>query len=66
MKSRKRCLLDSLEGPYPRLLMYGDSQEDIDLRTELALYLFQARGVSCSPGQIEICGGTQQAICYFA
>ncbi|CAH0344946.1 PLP-dependent aminotransferase family protein [Bacillus sp. CECT 9360] len=62
LKKWKRCLQDSLEGPDAGLYVYGDEQGDKSLRKEIASYLFQARGVTCSPEQIVICAGTQHAI----
>ncbi|MED1737943.1 PLP-dependent aminotransferase family protein [Bacillus swezeyi] len=61
-KTWKRCLQDALNSGEPDLFLYGDHKGDIGLRTELAKYLFQARGVRCSPEQIVICSGTQYAV----
>lgn len=63
MAAWKKCLLAVLDDPDPRrALGYGHSQGDEELRSELAAYLFQSRGVSCSAEQIVVCAGTQQAI----
>ncbi|WP_340256417.1 PLP-dependent aminotransferase family protein [Brevibacillus borstelensis] len=43
-----------LRHEYQELLFYGDPQGEYGLRRELARYLHQLRGVSCSPGQIVI------------
>jgi GntR family transcriptional regulator/MocR family aminotransferase len=45
-----------------RQLAYGGPLGSIELRTALAGYLGRARGVSCTPGQILITHGSQQAI----
>jgi GntR family transcriptional regulator / MocR family aminotransferase len=62
LKHWRRCLQDSLEGQDAGLFEYGDAQGDYGLRKEIADYLFQARGVICSAGQIVVCAGTQHAI----
>lgn len=62
IKKWKSCLQDSLEGQETGLYEYGDELGDKGLRKEIASYLFQARGVACSPDQIVICAGTQHAI----
>ncbi|MGE6256937.1 PLP-dependent aminotransferase family protein [Heyndrickxia sporothermodurans] len=41
---------------------YGERQGEIELRIELAKYLYQSRGVSCSPKQMIIGGGIQQLL----
>ncbi|MCY8088289.1 PLP-dependent aminotransferase family protein [Bacillus sonorensis] len=58
----KRCLQDVLTSGEPDLFLYDAHQGDLGLRQELAKYLFQARGVRCSPEQIVICSGTQHAV----
>ncbi|WP_054028643.1 PLP-dependent aminotransferase family protein [Bacillus sp. FJAT-28004] len=58
----KRCLSDSLNKDPYQILGYGHPQGDEELREEIAKYLFQSRGVSCSPNQILICSGTQHAV----
>ncbi|WP_285769204.1 PLP-dependent aminotransferase family protein [Peribacillus sp. SI8-4] len=58
----KRCLNKALLDEPEQLLQYGPRQGDVGLRTELANYLFQARGVRCSMEQIVICSGTQHAL----
>ncbi|SER55138.1 GntR family transcriptional regulator / MocR family aminotransferase [Gracilibacillus ureilyticus] len=44
------------------LLQMGDPQGEYSLRTEIAAYLYQSRGVNCSPEQIVIAAGTQQLV----
>lgn len=58
----KRCLSDSLNKDPYQILGYGPPQGDYGLRKEIADYLFQSRGVICSPDQILICSGTQHSI----
>ncbi|WEK54011.1 MAG: PLP-dependent aminotransferase family protein [Candidatus Cohnella colombiensis] len=59
----KKCLNTALhEAPLQDVLGYGERQGNMELRVEIARYLFQARGVRCSSDQIVICSGTQQAI----
>lgn len=53
-----RCLLPENS----RLLLYGDLQGDPGLRTEIATYLHQIRGVRCSPDQIIIGAGTYHSL----
>jgi GntR family transcriptional regulator/MocR family aminotransferase len=43
-------------------LYYGTTAGEADLRTELQGYLLRARGLSCTPDQILIVQGSQQAI----
>ncbi len=46
---------------HPHLLMFeGDPQGEASLRYEISKYVFNARGVVCSPEQIVIGAGTQQ------
>ncbi len=44
------------------LLLTGEPQGELSLRTEIANYLFQSRGVVCSPEQIVIGSGTEQLL----
>ncbi len=56
------CLADTLyENPH-EVLGYGNKQGDFQLRSEIAKYVFQSRGVVCHPDQIIISSGTQQSI----
>ncbi|WP_239615612.1 PLP-dependent aminotransferase family protein [Cohnella mopanensis] len=62
MKAWKKCLLDALGTEGYEVLGYGDPQGNEQLREEIALYLYQFRGVSCAPNQIFLASGTQIAI----
>lgn len=62
MKAWKKCLLDALDSHSYEVLGYGDRQGNGDLRAEIARYLYPSRGVACSPDQVFLCSGTQQAI----
>ncbi|CAM3987151.1 MocR-like pyridoxine biosynthesis transcription factor PdxR [Saccharibacillus endophyticus] len=55
----RQFLMKSLSPEHARLLQYGDPQGEIELRQQIAEYLYQSRGVRCSPGQIVIGAGTQ-------
>lgn len=44
------------------LFLSGDPQGEVLLREEIASYLFQSRGVRCSPDQVIIGAGTQYLI----
>ena len=61
-KTWRRCLQNAMDSGDHDLFLYGDHKGDFGLRTELAKYLFQARGVRCVPEQIVICSGTQYAV----
>ncbi|MBW7475898.1 PLP-dependent aminotransferase family protein [Paenibacillus oenotherae] len=58
----KKCLLDALYSPVKNSLGYSTSQGDYELREELAEYLFQSRGIPCSPDQIFLSSGTQHSL----
>lgn len=56
----KKCVNQVLT-EYPHLLLReGDSKGEKALRQEISRYLYQARGVTCTPDQIVIGAGTQQ------
>jgi GntR family transcriptional regulator/MocR family aminotransferase len=56
----KKCINQVLT-EYPHLLLReGDSQGEEALRREISRYVYQSRGVTCTPGQIVIGAGTQQ------
>lgn len=44
------------------LLLLGDPHGDIELREEIAQYLYHSRGVDCTPEQIIIGSGTEQLL----
>ncbi|MED3554277.1 PLP-dependent aminotransferase family protein [Cytobacillus praedii] len=51
--------LKSIFAEQGKLLLYGDPQGDLDLRKQIARYLYESRGVKCSEHQIIIGAGTQ-------
>ena len=42
------------------LLLLGDPHGDLELRQEIARYLYHSRGVNCTPEQIVVGSGTEQ------
>lgn len=58
----KKCLLEALYSSTRNSLGYSAPQGDYELREELADYLFQSRGISCSPDQIFLTAGTQHSL----
>ena len=56
----KKCMNRILNEHSPALFFEGSPQGESALRHEIARYLYQSRGVSCSPDQIVIGAGTQQ------
>lgn len=44
------------------LLLTGEPQGELSLRTEIANYLYQSRGVVCNPEQIVVGSGTEQLL----
>ncbi len=56
----KKCMSNVLN-EYPALLLSeGDPQGEPMLREEISRYVYNARGVNCTPDQIVISAGTQQ------
>lgn len=56
----KKCMSKVLN-EYPALLLSeGDPQGEPMLREEISRYVYNARGVNCTPDQIVISAGTQQ------
>lgn len=56
----KKCINQVLT-EYPHLLLReGDSKGEKALRLEISKYIYQSRGVICTPDQIVIGAGTQQ------
>ncbi|MFS0646324.1 PLP-dependent aminotransferase family protein [Siminovitchia sp. 179-K 8D1 HS] len=49
---------DTIDEQHHSLLLLGDKQGEFELRREIAHYLYHARGVQCSPGQIVIGAGS--------
>ncbi|MBO9598681.1 MAG: PLP-dependent aminotransferase family protein, partial [Cohnella sp.] len=63
MGAWRRCLLEALNDSNPRrVLDYGHPQGEAELRSEIASYLYQSRGVRCTAHQIVICAGTQHSV----
>jgi GntR family transcriptional regulator / MocR family aminotransferase len=58
----KKCLSEAIEYANQEVFSYGDKKGLLGLRKEIASYLYQARGVRCSPDQIILSAGTQTAI----
>ncbi|RST72007.1 PLP-dependent aminotransferase family protein [Siminovitchia acidinfaciens] len=60
---------DTIDQQHHSLLLLGDKQGELDLRREIAHYLYHARGVQCSPEQVVIGAGSdillQQLILLF-
>lgn len=53
---------DLFDESHKELLLTGHPQGEHELRTEISNYLFQSRGVLCSPEQIVIGSGTEQLL----
>ncbi len=56
----KKCINQVLTEYSHLLLREGDSQGEKALRQEISRYIYQSRGVTCTPNQIVIGAGTQQ------
>lgn len=56
----KKCVNKVITEYSPLLFFESDPQGERALRYEIAKYLYQSRGVSCTPSQIVIGAGTQQ------
>lgn len=56
----KKCINQVLTEYSHLLLREGDSQGEKALRQEISRYIYQSRGVTCTPDQIVIGAGTQQ------
>lgn len=50
---------DTIDKENHALLLLGDSQGELELRREIAHYLYHARGVQCSPNQIIVGAGIE-------
>jgi GntR family transcriptional regulator / MocR family aminotransferase len=53
---------DLYDLPSKKLLQVGEPQGEYALRTEIAKYLYQSRGIVCKPEQIVIGSGTEQLL----
>ncbi|WP_127494954.1 MocR-like pyridoxine biosynthesis transcription factor PdxR [Paenibacillus glycanilyticus] len=62
----KKCLVDALEECTTEVYGYGDRQGHKGLRSEIARYLYQSRGVVCAPDQIFLSAGTQTMVSLLA
>ncbi|MBW5446075.1 aminotransferase class I/II-fold pyridoxal phosphate-dependent enzyme [Cohnella sp. CFH 77786] len=62
VKAWKKCLADALNDRFDEVYGYGERQGHFGLRNEIARYLYQSRGVVCSPGRIFLSAGTQQSV----
>lgn len=56
----KKCMNKILTDYADFLLLEGDPRGEAPLRYEISKYIYQARGVRCTPDQIVIGAGTQQ------
>jgi GntR family transcriptional regulator/MocR family aminotransferase len=62
----KKRYNESLQTYREALFTYQESQGEESLREEIAMYLYQSRGVVCSKHQIIIGAGTQQSLSLLA
>lgn len=53
---------DIMDISHAHLLLLGDPHGDIELRQEIARYLYHSRGVDCTPEQIIVGSGTEQLL----
>ncbi|WP_029055196.1 PLP-dependent aminotransferase family protein [Sporosarcina ureae] len=53
---------DIMDASHAHLLLLGDPHGDIELRQEIARYLYHSRGVDCTPEQIIVGSGTEQLL----
>lgn len=53
---------DVMDEQSKNLLLLGDPHGDIELREEIARYLYLSRGVDCTPEQIIVGSGTEQLL----
>ncbi len=58
----RQLMLRRLQTPDPAMLGYGDPQGAHALRAAIAAYLGAARAVRCTPEQVVVTSGAQQAI----
>ncbi|WP_155591161.1 PLP-dependent aminotransferase family protein [Lysinibacillus cavernae] len=55
----RKLTMQSLDEEQAHLFLYGDAQGELELRTYIANYLYEARGVKCRADQIVIGAGLQ-------
>lgn len=58
----RKVAKDVIDEHAAHLLQLGDPHGDVELRNEIATYLYHSRGVICTPDQIIIGSGTEQLI----
>ncbi|KAB8125938.1 PLP-dependent aminotransferase family protein [Gracilibacillus oryzae] len=58
----RKLTTEALYRDQSHLFNIGDPQGELSLRTEIASYLYQSRGVNCNPEQIIIAAGTQPLV----
>lgn len=58
----RKSMMDAFHCDGREVFGYGHPQGSPKLRTEIAKYLYESRGVNCSPDQIFLSSGTQQAV----
>ncbi|WP_342527428.1 PLP-dependent aminotransferase family protein [Chryseomicrobium sp. FSL W7-1435] len=58
----RKCARDVLTDRNRELLHLGHPQGDLTLRQQIASYLYQSRGVRCTPEQVIIGSGTEQLL----
>ncbi|MBQ6402228.1 MAG: aminotransferase class I/II-fold pyridoxal phosphate-dependent enzyme [Firmicutes bacterium] len=62
----KKCMTEVLNETPKLLLSEADRQGEPALRTQIAEYLYQSRGVVCDPKQVVVSAGTQQLVNHLA
>ncbi|GMK40349.1 hypothetical protein PCCS19_34050 [Paenibacillus sp. CCS19] len=62
IKAWRTAMQNALDYDLHEVFGYGNPQGDEGLRAEIARYLAQSRGVHCTPEQIVMTAGTQQAL----
>ncbi|MED3661454.1 PLP-dependent aminotransferase family protein [Ureibacillus terrenus] len=58
----RKYVKDLFDPSSKQLLQIGEPQGEIELRKEIANYLFQSRGIHCEPDQIIIGSGTEHLL----
>ena len=61
-----QCMIEVLSGCPDLLLTEADRQGEPELRARIAEYLYQSRGVICTPDQVIISAGSQQLVSHLA
>ena len=60
LKIWRKCINEALDRERDGMFWYGERQGDVELRQQIAHYLFQSRGIHCSYEQIVIGSGIHQ------